>query len=281
MLKKIIILLVIISLGIFLYFKFNKNEVTDDLKLYGNIEIRQVDVSFQVGGQIKEVLKEEGNIVKEGELIAALDDSDYKLNYEMVSAEVERDKVLVNEAESKYKRHKPLLGASAVTEQELTTLLHSYKQIKASYNVSLINQKIAKNKLEYTKLYSPCDGIITVRAQEPGANISQGQTIYTITKTKPVWVKAYIEENYLGNIKNNMKVKVITDSIDTTTNNKKEYEGYIGYISSVAEFTPKTVQTENLRTSLVYAIKVYIDNADEYLKQGMPVTVKLNLTAEK
>jgi len=276
MLKKIIILLVIISLGIFLYFKFNKKVVINDLKLYGNIEIRQVDVSFQVGGQIKEILKEEGNAVKEGELIAALDDSDYKLNYEMANAEVERNKVLVNEAESKYNRHKPLLGGS-VPEQELTTLLNTYKQAQASYNVSLVNQKIAKNKLEYTKLYSPCDGIITIRAQEPGANISQGQTIYTITKTKPVWVKAYIEEIYLGNIKNNMKVKVITDSIDKTTNNKKEYEGYIGYISSVAEFTPKTVQTENLRTSLVYAIRVYIDNADEYLKQGMPVTVKVNL----
>ena len=276
MFKKIIILLVIISLGIFLYFKFNKQEVTSVLKLYGNIEIRQVDVSFQVGGQIKEILKEEGNIVKEGELIAALDDSDYKLNYEMVSAEVERDKVLLNEAEAKYNRHKPLLG-NYVAEQELATLLNNFQQSKANFNVAIVNQKIAKNKLEYTKLYSPCDGIITVRAQEPGANISQGQTIYTITKTKPVWVKAYIEEIYLGNIKNNMKVKIITDSIDKTTNNKKEYEGYIGYISSVAEFTPKTVQTENLRTSLVYAIRVYIDNADEYLKQGMPVTVKVNL----
>ena len=279
MLKKIIILLIVISLGIFLYFKFNKKEVANDLKLYGNIEIRQVDVSFQVSGQIKEVLKEEGNIVKEGELIATLDDSDYKLNCEMASAEIERYMVLVDESESKYKRHKPLLG-NYVAEQELSTLLNNFQQAKANYNVALVNQKIAKNKLEYTKLYSPCDGIITVRAQEPGANISQGQTIYTITKTTPVWVKAYIEESYLGNIKNNMKVKVVTDSIDTTTNNKKEYEGYIGYISSVAEFTPKTVQTENLRTSLVYAIRVYIDNADEYLKQGMPVTVKVNLTAE-
>ena len=75
-----------------------------------------------------------------------------------------------------------------------------------------------------------------------------------------------------------MEVKVVSDSIDPKTNNKKEYKGYIGYISSVAEFTPKTVQTENLRTSLVYAIRVYINDADDYLKQGMPVTVRLSLT---
>ena len=55
-------------------------------------------------------------------------------------------------------------------------------------------------------MYAPDEGYITIRAQEPGANIVQGQTIYTVTKTKPVWVKAYIEESYLGNIKNNMEV---------------------------------------------------------------------------
>jgi HlyD family secretion protein len=265
MIKKIIILLVVVCLGVFLY-----------LTLYGNIEIRQVDVSFQVSGKIKEMLKSEGDEVKKDEPIAYLDDTDYKLNYEMATAEVERGKVLINEAESKYNRHKPLLRDS-VTEQELTTLYNNYQQTKANYNVALVNQKIAKNKLEYTKLYAPDDGYITIRAQEPGANIIQGQTIYTITKTKPVWVKAYIEESYLGNIKNNMEVKVVTDSTDKQTNGKKEYSGYIGYVSSVAEFTPKTVQTENLRTSLVYAIRVYINDADEYLKQGMPVTVKINL----
>ena len=276
MIKKIIILLVVVCLGIFLYFKFNEKQDTDNLTLYGNIEIRQVDVSFQVSGKIKEMLKSEGDEVKKDEPIAYLDDTDYKLNYEMATAEVERGKVLIDEAESKYKRHKPLLRDS-VTEQELTTLYNNYQQAKANYNVALVNQKIAKNKLEYTKLYAPDEGYITIRAQEPGANIVQGQTIYTVTKTKPVWVKAYIEESYLGNIKNNMEVKIVTDSIDKQTNSKKGYSGYIGYVSSVAEFTPKTVQTENLRTSLVYAIRVYINDADEYLKQGMPVTVKINL----
>ena len=277
MIKKIIILLVVVGLGVFLYFKFNKKQDTGDLTLYGNIEIRQVDISFQVSGKIKEMLKEEGDMVKEGELVACLDDADYQLNYEMTTMEVDRFNILVQEAESKYKRSKPLIKNS-VTEQELTTLFNNYQEAKASYNTALVNKKIAKNKLDYTKLYAPSDGVITVRTQEPGANISAGQIIYTITKTKPVWVRAYIEETNLGNIKHNMEVKVVSDSIDPKTNNKKEYKGYIGYISSVAEFTPKTVQTENLRTSLVYAIRVYINDADDYLKQGMPVTVRLSLT---
>ena len=191
MIKKIIILLVVVGLGVFLYFKFNKKQDTGDLTLYGNIEIRQVDISFQVSGKIKEMLKEEGDMVKEGELVACLDDVDYQLNYEMTTMEVDRFNILVQEAESKYKRSKPLIKNS-VTEQELTTLFNNYQEAKASYNTALVNKKIAKNKLDYTKLYAPSDGVITVRTQEPGANISAGQIIYTITKTKPVWVRAYI-----------------------------------------------------------------------------------------
>ena len=73
------------------------------------------------------------------------------------------------------------------------------------------------------------------------------------------------------------KVQVLTDTIDPNTKKNREYEGQIGYISPVAEFTPKTVQTTDLRTDLVYRIRVYVDNIDEYLRQGMPVTVKINL----
>lgn len=281
MAKKIIILLLVVAVGVGIFFGLQKKENSTDLTLYGNIEIRQVDVSFQIAGKIKEILKDEGDIVKKDELIAILDDVDYKLSYEMSNAEVERCKVLNEETESKYKRNKPLVGDS-ISEQELTTLFHNYQQAKANYNVAVANKKIAENKLNYTKLYAPDDGVITVRSHEEGSNVVSGQTIYTITKTKPIWVRAYIEETNLGNIKHNMKAKVLTDTVDPKTNAKKEYDGYVGYISSVAEFTPKTVQTENLRTSLVYAIRVYINenNVDDYLRQGMPVTIKLSLNGE-
>ena len=81
----------------------------------------------------------------------------------------------------------------------------------------------------------------------------------------------------MGNVKYGQKVQVLTDTIDPNTKKNREYEGQIGYISPVAEFTPKTVQTTDLRTDLVYRIRVYVDNIDEYLRQGMPVTVKINL----
>ena len=69
----------------------------------------------------------------------------------------------------------------------------------------------------------------------------------------------------------------MADSVDLNTGKRKEYLAHVGYISPIAEFTPKTVQTEDLRADLVYRIRVYIDEVDEYLRQGMPVTVKLKI----
>lgn len=74
-----------------------------------------------------------------------------------------------------------------------------------------------------------------------------------------------------------MGVNVYTDTTNPNTGKKREYKGYVGYISPVAEFTPKTVQSTDLRTDLVYRIRVYVDDIDEYLRQGMPVTIKINI----
>ena len=120
-----------------------------------------------------------------------------------------------------------------------------------------------------------------VRVQEPGANVSKGQPVYTMAKTKPVWVRAYVNETDLGNIKYGQTVRVYTDTTDPKTGKKREYKGQVGYISPVAEFTPKTVQSTDIRTNLVYRIRVYIYDIDEYLRQGMPVTIKVDLTGEE
>ncbi len=85
------------------------------------------------------------------------------------------------------------------------------------------------------------------RIQEPGAVVEPSQPIYTMAKSKPVWVRAYIPETNLANVKYGMEAKVYTDTINPQTGEKREYKGQVGYISPVAEFTPKTVQTEDLR----------------------------------
>ena len=279
--KVIILVLLILIIGGMLGFLYFKNRKTgNELTLYGNIEIRQVDLSFQVAGKIEKMLKEEGDTVKEGELIAVLDDRDYVSNLEKAAAEVERTLALKDDADSKFERQAPLVEDNTISKQDYDTHLNTKNKSKADYNAAVAQKNFAQNQLDYTKVYAPEEGIIMIRVQEPGANVSKGQPVYTMAKTKPVWVRAYVNETDLGNIKYGQEVNVYTDTVDPQTGEKRMYKGQVGYISPVAEFTPKTVQSTDIRTNLVYRIRVYIYDIDEYLRQGMPVTIKVNLTGE-
>ena len=266
-------------IGVCAFLLLNKKENPNEIELYGNIEIRQADLAFQVSGKIENMLKEEGDSVKKGELLAVLDDKDYKSNLEKSIAEAERALALKRDAESKFSRQAPLVSDSTISKQDYDSLLNAKNKAEADYKAAVAQENFSKNQLDYTKLYAPDDGIVTVRVQEPGTIVNKGQIVYSLSKTKPVWVRAFVNETDLGNIKYGMKVSVLTDTTSPKTGKKREYNGYIGYISPVAEFTPKTVQSTDLRTSLVYRIRVYINDIDEYLRQGMPTTIKVNLTS--
>ncbi len=277
--KKIIALvLILIIIGTAVFFLTRKKENPNQLTLYGNIEIRQVDLSFQVSGIIEKMLKEEGDSVKKGELLAILDARDYKSNLEKATAEVEKTLALKNDSLEKFNRNAPLVEDDTISKQEYDTLKNTRDKSLADYNASVAAKNYAQNQLDYTKIYAPDDGIVMVRVQEPGATVNKGQIVYSISKNKPVWVRAYVNETDLGNIRYGQEVEVNTDTIDPQIGKTRTYKGQIGYISPVAEFTPKTVQSTDLRTDLVYRIRVYINDIDEYLRQGMPVTINVDLT---
>lgn len=279
--KKIIALvLILIIIGGVLFLKAKSKPNLNEITLYGNIEIRQVDLSFQVSGLISKLLKEEGDSVKKGELIAVIDDKDYNANYKKAEAEVEKALAHQKDTTDKYNRYAPLANDNTISKTEAETLFNAQNTAKAAYKVAIANKDYIQNQLKYTKLYAPEDGIIMVRVQEAGSNVQKGQPIYTMAKTKPVWVRAYVNETDLGNIKYGQEVNVLTDTINPKTGKNREYKGQIGYISPVAEFTPKTVQSTDTRTNLVYRIRVYIYDIDEYLRQGMPVTIKVDLTSK-
>ena len=106
------------------------------------------------------------------------------------------------------------------------------------------------------------------RAVEPGSMLSAGGTVMTLSLTHPVWVRAYIDEINLGQAQPGREVLLYTDSRPD-----KPYRGKIGFVSPTAEFTPKTVETPDLRTDLVYRLRIVVTDADDALRQGMPVTV--------
>ena len=126
----------------------------------------------------------------------------------------------------------------------------------------------AQTALADATLLAPSKGIISVRARELGAIVQAGQTVYTLTLNDPVWIRAYVSQPRLGRIKPGMRVSVAIDSMPG-----RRYDGTVGFISPEAEFTPKTVQTEQVRDDLVYRLRVIASDPDNVFRQGMPVTV--------
>jgi HlyD family secretion protein len=131
--------------------------------------------------------------------------------------------------------------------------------------------RIAERQLVDAELLAPNAGVVLSRVREKGAIVNAGETVFVVSLTTPVWVRSYVSEPDLGRIKPGMPVVLRSD-----TPNSQPVSGKIGFIASTAEFTPKTVETRELRTALVYRIRIVADDPDNRLRQGMPMTVTID-----
>ncbi len=207
----------------------------------------------------------------------------------------EREVTAAN-AERLYKRQEQLLASKTASVQERDDAEANYREaqarlksaqeqlnlLQAGFRVEDIEQAkadlaraeaalaSAQIRVQDTELKSPADGVVLTRAQEPGAILQAGTIVLTVSLRHPVWVRGYVPEPDLGRIHPGTKVGVYSDSRPN-----QAYSGKIGYISPQAEFTPKNVETSELRTSLVYRLRVVVENPGEGLRQGMPVTIKV------
>jgi HlyD family secretion protein len=292
-----------------------------ELKLFGNVDIREVELSFRVPGRLAKVLVDEGDQVKEGQLLAALDDRPYR--DALAKAVAQRDAAAANmtkyrtgnraeeiaqaraqvaQIEAQYrnavtsaKRREELLKSRAIAEQEyddavaardaLHAQLQNVRKGLQLQNAGFRTEDIqaaaaslrsaeaavaaAETDLADARLVAPADGTVLSRVREPGSMAEAGANILVVSLIRPVWVRAYVPEPLLGKVAQGMPVRVYTDSRPG-----RPYSGVVGFVSPVAEFTPKNVETEALRTDLVYRIRVVVSDPDEGLRQGMPVTVR-------
>jgi HlyD family secretion protein len=147
---------------------------------------------------------------------------------------------------------------------------------RANLNQANANLGLSRVNLDYTVLHAPSAGVITVRQAELGEVVAPGSPVVTLADLDHIWLRAYVAETDLGSIHWGQEATVTTDTYPG-----KQYHGRISFISSSAEFTPKSVQTYKERVTLVYRIKIDIDNPNHELKPGMPADAQLELAAAK
>ena len=250
----------------FYHYEKSKHEIV----LYGNVDIKEVSSSFRVAGRLKSLAFDEGDVVHKGDLIASLDDDTFSNELELAKANLEAAKAQGENAQIRFARTKELFKNDSASKQQFDDEKAALNELKARVESEKARVKIAQTAFDDTNLYAPCDAFVMTRAFEVGSMITPSQTIYSLSLTNQSYVRTYVSEKDLGKITNGMLVKIKTDS-------GTKYEGQIGFISDKAEFTPKSVETAELRTDLVYRVRVTVKNPDAKLKQGMPVTIYLSI----
>lgn len=264
-----ILAIVIVSSGIFYYFQHKKNENKDVMPvLHGNVDIRDVALGFRVSGMLDKLAFDEGDRVKKGDTLAILDKKPLDDDVAVKKAQIVELEVLMANAENVFERKKSLIASGGVSQSEYDSAATQLKQLKAKIVSAKAQLEQSLTRQSDATLVAPNDGVILTRVKERGSIVGEGVTVYTMALDKPVWVRAYVDEKNLGRVYVGQKATVTTDS-------GGKYAATIGFISPQAEFTPKNVETTELRTDLVYRVRVIADKPDSGLRQGMPVTVVL------
>ena len=328
---RIIVLLVLLAAaaGGYLFWKtHHKEETKNELHLFGNVDVRQVELAFNSNERIAEVLVEEGDLIKKDQLISKLELKRFEFAIDRAQAlldtqrqvvarlesgsrpeeirkaqaDVEAAKANARDLEQRQQRIIKLVPTKAATQQDLDDAQAASlsakartQALQATLDLAIAGPRdediaeskamlkryeaelaLAKHDLSDAHLYAPSDGIIQERILEVGDMASPLKTVYTIALTDPIWVRAYVTEPDLGKLFEGMKATVLTDSFPD-----KQYEGWVGFISPTAEFTPKPVETTELRTKLVYQVRVFVKNPQNELRLGMPATVIIQLQQGK
>jgi HlyD family secretion protein len=292
------------------------------LTLYGNVDIRQVELGFRVPGRVLEMKLEEGAAVDAGTPLARLDPRTYQQDVQSAEAQVAQQVAMldrlqrgprpaeiagaratlaerqaaVDDARRTFARASQLLPDHAITRAGFDSARAAKQRAEAAAaaareslrlleegtraediaagraNLEAAQARLAQARtaLADTQLLAPSGGVVLSRVREPGAIVSPAEIVYVLSLTRPVWVRAYVAEPALGRIHPGMEVSVASD-----TTPGRSHSGRIGFVSPMAEFTPKSVETPELRTDLVYRLRIIVDDVDPGLRQGMPVTVRV------
>ncbi len=318
--KTLLIALGVMALtaGAYLYLRAGATPAEDrTLKIAGNIEAHESVVSFKVSGRIIELPVQEGQHVNKGDLLARLDDDDYRQQVSVDKATVDTREAELKLAlagsrkqeiqaatqslidaqsdlelkRAEFRRRQALLREQAVSQEDADSAETLMKRAEATYqrikethdqivegtrkeeiavrraNLKLAGENLEKSRvnLSHTVLSAPISGVVLVRQAELGEVVAPGTPVVTIADIDHLWMRGYINETDLGRVRWDQAATVRTDTYPD-----KEYHGRVAFIASQAEFTPKSVETYKERVTLVYRIKINLENQNHELKPGMP-----------
>lgn len=281
---------------------------SNTLVLSGNIEAHESEVAFQVvQARIVDLPVQEGQWVKAGMVLARLDDSHYRQQLAVAEAalkvqeqtlaaaqprlEAARAAVLRDRAEAGLRkkdtdRYHVLQNLKVISPQMRDQTDSLYEQAQSAVLRDLALEKAAADDLNvaqsavesarqnvqmarltlgYTVLQAPFSGVVVVRDTELGEVVQPGEPVMTLADLDHVWLRTYVSESDLGRIHLGQTAIVTTD-----TYKGKQYRGRVSFISPEAEFTPKSVETDEQRVTLVYRVKIDLNNLQHELKTGMP-----------
>ncbi len=268
----------------------------------GTIEGTDIDIGSQVSGKILSVRVDEGVHVKPGDTLIVIDDTDYRLQllqaeatmrsyeaaYRLVvlgprKEDVVQAQAAYTTAAADFQRMKDLLASHTVTQKQYDETYARYVAAQQTYEklkngsrpeeisgardhraAAAAQVDLLQKRVHDCVITSPSAGIITLRSVEPGELVTVGSNLLRLTYLEKVKLMVYIDEPDLGKVRLGQDAEVRIDGVS------RAFKGTVAYISPVAEFTPKNVQTKEERTKLVFGVRVEIDNPDGLLKPGMP-----------
>ncbi len=318
-------LILIVLAGGFWWWRHHRQPThAGQLVLYGNVDLREVNLAFNGSQRIASIYVEEGDRVTSGQLLAELETQRLEDAFkqaealalqqgevlkrleagsrieEIRQAEANANKARVDadNAQLLWERTRELLRDHAVSQQKADdteaaakAAIATWKAAQQAWELALAGSRIEdieagraalkaaqanlalrRQELKDARLYAPADGIIRDRILEPGTMVTPQNPVLILALTNPLWVRAYVSEPDLGKLRLGMKATITTDSYPG-----KLYDGWVGFISPTAEFTPKTVETTELRTRLVYQVRVFVRQGENELRLGMPATVTIDI----
>jgi HlyD family secretion protein len=270
--KRLIIagILLAVAIAAGLVYRFENGRDKEGITLSGNVEVTEVNVAFKIPGRVRTLFTDEGRAVRQGEKIADLDSEEFVSLVNQSRAAVQNAEAQMEKAKSDYERYTSLFKDGVISPQQMVSAKTSYEGAASLLQMNRAALQTAEVRLHDSVVYSPLDGVVLRKNVEQGETVSAGTPVFTLGDLANPWIKVYVKEDKLGFVKLGQKAEVSVDSFPG-----KKYEGEVTYISSEAEFTPKTVQTQEERVKLVFGVKVSVKNVNNELKPSLPADVKI------